>query len=338
MNVLIIGGTGFISGALVRHLLDEGHRVTTVTRGRRSIASSASEKVEVLAADRSDITSLQHVLGQRTFDAVYDMIAYRPDESSAAAGLFRGKVGRFIHCSTISVYMVSDQAQCPVTEDQDTLPLMKYWDRNPFGMQYGIDKRACEKVLWDAHHDSQFPVSMLRPTFVSGPADPARRDWFWIERVLDGHPLLVPGSGDCAFQQVYIEDVAAAFAALLGHPASVGKAYNVAAEEILSLNEYLRVLGELTGRAVTIRHMPQAAFDQSDISSNPRGDVFPFNTRRTAVFSLDWIKQDLGYHSTPFREWMAETIEWWCKQGRHSLGYEKRNEELTQIAGLSKRD
>jgi nucleoside-diphosphate-sugar epimerase len=212
---------------------------------------------------------------------------------------------------------------------------MDYWDRNPFGMQYGIDKRECERVLWDAHQDAHFPVSMLRPTFVSGPADPTARDFFWIERILDGKPLLVPGSGDCAFQQVYIEDVAQAFAALLDHPVSVGKAYNIVGKEIYSLNEYLRMLGELTGRAPTLVHVPQSDFDEQPFSTNPRGDVFPFNTRRTAVFSLERVKRDIGFRPTPVREWMAATIDWWRKQGRHSLGYDRRTEELTLVQQIT---
>jgi nucleoside-diphosphate-sugar epimerase len=334
VNILVLGGTGFISGALVRCLLAKGHQVSIVTRGREPVGKVPGRGVEVLTADRSNISSLTRVLGRRTFDAVYDIIAYLPEESRRAAELFRGRVGRFIHCSTVSVYMVSGRTQCPVTEDQDTLPLMTFWDRNPFGMQYGIDKRACERVLWDAHHDTRLPVSMLRPTFVSGPADPSCRDWFWIERILDGQPLLVPGSGDCAFQQVYIEDLAAAFAALLEHSASIGRAYNVVGEEVFSLNEYLGLLGELTGRAVTCVHVPQAVFDRHALSTHPHGDVFPFNTRRTAVFSLDRIKRDLGYRSTPFRQWMATTVEWWRKQGGHSLGYNRRAQEVEFLESL----
>ncbi len=338
MNILVLGGTGFISGALVRHLLAKGDRVSIVTRGRSPVEPFQRNGVEVLTADRSHSALLRQVLGRKTFDAVYDIIAYHPEESRSAVEVFRGRTGRFIHCSTISVYMVSDRVQCPVTEDQDHLPLMKFWERNPFGMQYGIDKRACESVLWDAHHDTHFPVSMLRPTFVSGPADPLRRDWFWIERILDGQPLLVPGSGDHAFQQVYIEDVAAAFAALLDHQESIGKVYNVAGEEILSLDEYLHLIGELTGHDVTILHVPQIDFDKQSLSSNPRGDVFPFNTRRTAVFSLDRIKRDLDYHSTPITQWMGTTIEWWRKQGSHSLGYERRGEELALVRRLMEKE
>jgi nucleoside-diphosphate-sugar epimerase len=72
---------------------------------------------------------------------------------------------------------------------------MEYNPRNPFGMDYGINKRRCEEVIWESYSKSGLPVTVIRPTFVCGPEDPARRDYFWIERILDGKPLLVPGSG-----------------------------------------------------------------------------------------------------------------------------------------------
>jgi hypothetical protein len=60
--------------------------------------------------------------------------------------------------------------------------------------------------------------------------------------------------------------------------------------------------------------------------------VFPFNTRRTAIFSLDKIKQDLHYHSAPFQEWMPKTLDWFTKVFRgHSNGYDRRHEELAFI-------
>jgi nucleoside-diphosphate-sugar epimerase len=59
---------------------------------------------------------------------------------------------------------------------------------------------------------------MLRPTYVCGPNDPMRRDYFWIQRLLDRKPVLVPGSGDHAFHPVYAGDVARAFVALTDSP------------------------------------------------------------------------------------------------------------------------
>ena len=339
MNILVIGGTGFISARLVSMLRDRAHRLSVLTRGLRSESSCLLPGVEYLTADRSDSRSLGAAVRGRTFDAVFDMIAYRPEESEAACRLFTGRVGRFIHCSTVSVYMISDAVRCPVTEDQALAPVTEYRARNPFGMEYGILKRRCEKVLWDAYDEKQFPVSILRPVFVSGPGDPAGRDHFWIERILDGRPLLVPGSGDNAFQQVFVDDVAAAFSLLLERPESVGKSYNITGAEVLSLNEYLAALAGLLEKRIEIVHVDQDQFDGMPLSNNPRGDVFPYNTRRTAVFSIDAARSDLGYRPSPFQQWMRSVIRWCTAPGRgHSLGYDRRGEEVKLAEALAHRD
>ncbi len=328
MKILILGGTGFISGRLVGRLVELEHDVTVFTRGVSPIPANFPSVAAVVRGDRADPESLRAVVNGRTFDVVFDMVAYTASDSDTAVQVFRGHLGRFIHCSTISVYMVSNDVQCPITEDQDKGPLMPHWPRNPFGMDYGIGKRGCEEVLWSEHDEVDFPVTMLRPTYVSGPGDPIRRDHFWIQRILDGGPLLVPGIGDFAFQQVFLDDVVQAFLLLLDHPDSVGKAYNVAAEEIFSLNDYLHALGALLGREPEMIHIEQQAFDALPISSSPEGDVFPFNTRRESVFSLDRIKHDLGYRSTPWDEWMNQTIDWYLTTGRDSIGYRNRDREI----------
>jgi nucleoside-diphosphate-sugar epimerase len=303
--------------------------VTLLTRGTHDDRAPRHKRLSMLHGDRSQQGVVARLTQGKAFDVVIDMIAYDPSSTADAVAAFRGRTGRFIHCSTVSVYMVSNDVQCPITEDQDRAPLMPMWDRNPFGMDYGINKRHCERLLWEAHDATKFPVTVLRPTFVSGPADPARRDFFWIERILDGGPLLVPGSGDCAFQQVYVGDVARAFAAAAEEPGSIGKAYNVAAEEVFSLNDYLRALGALLGRTPTLVPVDQQMFDRLPFGVHPRGDVFPFNVRRTAILSLDRIKHDLRWRSTPWRTWMRETVDWWTTGNHgHSIGYERRKEEI----------
>jgi len=329
MKIFIIGGTGFISGYTVEKLLDRNHHVTIMTRGESKEVSLDHPFLKWIAGDRTNIADLDRAIGAQTFDAVFDFVAYSPEHSRMAVESLRGKTGRFIHCSTVSVYMISWNVQCPITEDQDKRPLMDFWTRNPFGMEYGILKRQCEDVLWQAHDKKLFPVSMLRPTFVCGPGDPTRRDYFWIERILDGNPLLVPGSGDFAFQNVHVEDVAQAFVDILDRENSIGKAYNVASEEIFSLNDYLKALARLLNREVVLEHVEQKVFDRLAFGIHPDGDVFPFNTRRTAIFSLDAIKTDLDYQSTLFDSWMPKTIQWYLKlANEHSVGYERRQQEL----------
>lgn len=331
MKVFIIGGSGFISGRLTQMLLDEGHRVTILTRGLSRTTFRGDERLERVSGDRRSARSILQAVESATFDAAFDMIAYDADDSRSAVNALKGRVGRFIHCSTVSVYMISAAVRCPITEDQAQLPVMGYWPRNPFGMDYGIKKRSCEEVLWDSH-DPTFPVTVLRPTYVSGPGDPTARDFFWMQRILDGRGLVVPGSGDHAFQQLFVNDAARAFADVLNHDASMGKAYNIAGDDIYSLNEYLRLLADLLGRDVDLTHVDQATFDALPVASHPRGDVFPFNTRRTAVFSLEKIKRDVAYRPTPFRDWMQTTIEWYANEhAADSLGYDRRGEEVALI-------
>jgi nucleoside-diphosphate-sugar epimerase len=332
MKILIIGGTGFISGYLTRELLERGHAVTLLNRGRSQNPFVEPGSVKILSGDRNSTGSLRSAVGNEMFDAVYDMIAYTPAQTSAAVQVFKGRTGRFVHCSTISVYMVSDKVRCPITEDQDKLPLMEFWERNPFGMQYGIDKRKCEDLLWEEHDARTFPVSMIRPPYVSGPNDVMRRDWFWIQRILDGLPLLVPGSGDHALQVVYARDLARAFAALLDAGGSIGRAYTVAGDDVFSLNEYIDMVGSLVGSVPEKVHLDQDIFDAHPISYLAGYDVFPFNARRTAIFDTSKAKRDLGFSPTPFDIWERETIEWYTKVNRKdSPGYERRKTELQMI-------
>lgn len=329
MKTLIIGGTGFISSALVRKLLGRKHDVTVLTRGVSASAVSIQPGVRYIQADRHHEQKLREAVAGKIFDAVYDMVAYGPEESRSAVRIFKGRTGRFVHCSTISVYMLSANLRCPITEDQDRASLMTPDHRSPFGWDYGVNKRRCEEVLWNAHDERSFPVSMIRPTFVSGPRDPAKRDFFWIERILDGGPLLVPGPGEVEFQNVYVEDVATAFADLLDCPVSVGQAYNVADETRFSLNSYLQFLAELLQKEPHIVHVDQERFDALPFSLSSEGDVFPFNTRRNAVFSLEKARRDLGFRSTPVRDWMNETILYFTGRFKgHSNGYGSRRKEI----------
>ncbi|MFW5973614.1 MAG: NAD-dependent epimerase/dehydratase family protein [Bacteroidota bacterium] len=326
MKILIIGGTGFISHRVVDLLLADGHEVTTLTRRGGDTGHPRLRRIE---GDRNDRSTLEHVAGESRFGAVYDMVAYAPEQSRIAAEVFRGRTRRFIHCSTISVYMVSRDVRCPIDEGQNELEPNWLDGTNPFGADYGMDKRACEDVLWDAHDEDALPVTMLRPTYVSGPRDPLARDAFWMARILDGRPILVPGSGDLAFHQVFVDDVARAFVDLLDRPATVGSAYNVASEEFYSLNEYLYMLAAMLDREPELVHVDQDVFDQLPFATYPGAHVFPFNTRRTTIFDLSKIREELDFSSTPLEEWMAATIAWY--RGRlpgGSFGYEHRDREV----------
>jgi 2'-hydroxyisoflavone reductase len=83
MNVLIIGGSGFLSGTLARRALAAGHAVWCVTRGRRPLAPG----VTALVADRRDPDAFAAAVrgaGVR-WDLAVDCIAFEPADTAQDA-------------------------------------------------------------------------------------------------------------------------------------------------------------------------------------------------------------------------------------------------------------
>ena len=71
MDILIIGGTGVLSSAVVNVALKQGLKVTMINRGRRK--NLIPEGVDVIVADKKDTKRIQSILKNRIFDAVMDL-------------------------------------------------------------------------------------------------------------------------------------------------------------------------------------------------------------------------------------------------------------------------
>ncbi|WP_457093363.1 NAD-dependent epimerase/dehydratase family protein [Microvirga sp. P5_D2] len=99
MNVLVVGGTGFLGGAVAREALARGHEVAIFTRGQTG-RDAVPDGIEVLVGDRHrDLSSLKG----RTFDLVVDTCAFAPD---AVASLLDAlpETGRYALVTSASVY------------------------------------------------------------------------------------------------------------------------------------------------------------------------------------------------------------------------------------------
>ncbi|PPG51133.1 NAD-dependent dehydratase, partial [Rathayibacter sp. AY2B7] len=103
LSVLFIGGTGIISAACVREALRLGHDVTVLNRGRTSLRP-LPEGVREVQADGRDRDSVTAALGDRTFDAVIDFVAFTPEHVQQDIDLFAGRTGQYVFISSASAY------------------------------------------------------------------------------------------------------------------------------------------------------------------------------------------------------------------------------------------
>src|SRR4029453_4366755 len=90
MQVLVIGGTEFISLHLVRALLRDGHQVAVLNRGRNPARLPAG--VRTLVCDRTDHAALRKTLASERCDALVD-ITYAPTTGADAGPRRRGVAG-----------------------------------------------------------------------------------------------------------------------------------------------------------------------------------------------------------------------------------------------------
>jgi len=151
MKVLFIGGTGNISSACSEIAVQRGIELYLLNRGNSLRPPAAGAKL--IYADIRQPESVRAALGELSFDAVVDWVAYTPGHVQNDVELFRGRTGQYIFISSASAYH-TQPLFLPVTE---STPL-----HNPF-WQYSRDKAACEALLWDAYTGEGFPATVVRP-------------------------------------------------------------------------------------------------------------------------------------------------------------------------------
>ena len=110
MNILILGGTGFIGPHLVQYAMDRGHRITLFNRGRTN--THLFPDAEKLVGDRNDDLS---ALKGRQWDAVIDNSGYTPQQVRLSVDLLKNTTDQYLFTSTRAVY--TDYTQAVMDED-----------------------------------------------------------------------------------------------------------------------------------------------------------------------------------------------------------------------------
>ena len=198
MDVLILGGSGFVGRHIADALQRDGHAVTLFNRGMSD--PSDARPMERVRGDRE--TDLPR-LGNRKWDAVVDTSAYVPRTVEASARYFANRTRRYVFVSTISVY---DMSVAPLNEESPTLRMPAGADRAKMVPEaYGALKALCEHVVENAFRAR---CTILRPSLVAGPHDPTDRFTYWAVRVARGGDVLAPEGPQTRTRFIDVRDLA----------------------------------------------------------------------------------------------------------------------------------
>lgn len=198
LDILVLGGTGFIGPHMVREALRRGHTVSLFNRGRTD--SELFPDLKLYKGDRNN--GLQSLAGGK-WDAVIDNSGYVPRHVEDSARLLAPVVSHYLYISTISVYDISP---APITEDSPLATMLDETVEEVTAETYGPMKALCEqRALAEVGADR---TTVLRPTYICGPGDRTDRYTYWPVRTMRGGEMLWPGTPRDDIQIIDVRDLA----------------------------------------------------------------------------------------------------------------------------------
>ena len=305
MRTLVLGGSVFVGRHTVQALLDDGHEVSVLNRGKT--ASDLPASVGRLVADRTDIEAMRQVLEGTEWDAVFDVSGF----VMAAGGvdvpglldLFEGRVGHYVYVSSVMAYD-QDNGVFPWTEDAPT---------NPDGPgTYGGFKALVETELLARHRDAGFPASVVRPAAIYGPDN----NIFDMEtpmflRLLQHRPIVVPHGGLVVCSYGHVDDLCRCMVELVGRPEALGEVFNVTTEAV-TVDLYVRTLADVVGVEPDVVYLPDDVL--ATLDQRPFGHLF--GRAHHAAASTEKMRHVLGFQpSFDLRSGHEDTYAWFLKQG-----------------------
>ena len=333
-TVLVIGGTGFLGRRITEEFARHGDGVSVLSRGQHATAGLPG--VELLQADRTDAAALRTALGKREFDIAIDNIAFDADDVSLTLEVLNQRVGHYLLTSSAAVY-AERYVRRPLREEAADLAVRVPVDApNPFhprlGHAYGNGKRAAEQVV----RQSTLTWTVLRPPVVLGADDRTLRVWWFVQRLLDGEPIVIPDWGPGrVFQLVWSVDVARASYAVAAQPAAYGKAYNVAQAEVYTAESWIEAAAQILGVAARYTHIAEDDLSRVGLP----GYKLPIAGRPFGHVLLDIgaIERDVGFEPAPESVWLQDTVAGCAANPppTDSAGYDRRAQEVAAAGALS---
>ncbi|MDC0719013.1 NAD-dependent epimerase/dehydratase family protein [Nannocystis bainbridge] len=298
LDLLVLGGTGFIGPHLVRHAVARGHRVTIFTRGRRQAELPAG--VERLTGDRDG--QLEALVGRR-WDIVVDDSATRPEWVRQSAQLLKDQVGRYLYTSSTGVYYPYLRAGA----DEAWPVRLEATDPADGSEAYGVAKARSEREVLQAFGERGLVV---RPTYIVGPGDTTDRFPYWPVRLQRGGDVLAPGRPGDPVQLIDVRDLAEFMLRLLEDGRS--GIYNaVGPREPMTMPQFLAAAQAAVNPEARLVWVDDYAFLEAHgisdavpwvmLKGNDLGHMSTRNARAVAA----------GLRFRPLAETVRDTLAWW---------------------------
>ena len=235
--ILVTGATGFVGPHIVHALRAGGRQVRVLVREGTDTTRLATWGCELAVGDMTDPASLEHAVeGCDTVVHLVAILTGKPAEfervmtvgtrdlvaAASAAG-----VRRFVLMSALGT-------------TEETKELVPYY-RAKWEMEQTVQTSGLEHVI-------------LRPSFVFGEEGGALAQFRKIAKLAPVTPIVGPGTQQ--IQPIWVEDVAAYFAASIDKAEAANRTFELGGPDVVSWNEFWARLKESLGMKRPSIHLP----------------------------------------------------------------------------------
>ena len=263
-------------------LVDEGHEVTLMTRGKSPVTqqipddtdeyyANYAKAIHHIAVDRKDADAVESKLKGTNFDVVYDINAREKDDIVPILESLPN-LSQYILCSSAGVYLKSD--------------LMPHMEKDATD----LNSRHKGKLNMEAHLESVgVNYTSVRPVYIYGPLNYNPVEEWFFHRIAAGRPIPVPSSGMQVTQLGHVKDLSTAFVKILGNEKAKNQIYNISGERVVTFDGIARACAAAAGAPEPeLVHFDAAEFDFGGKKAFPLRDQHFFTSIEKAMVDLDW--------------------------------------------------
>jgi NADH dehydrogenase len=233
-NILLIGGTGFLGGALAHRLASADFFLTLPTRRPERVRHLAVlPTARIVAADVHDEATLARLMAGQ--DAVVSLVGILKGNFQRAHAELPGKIARAAAQAGVPRLLHVSALAAAADAPSD----------------YLSSKAAGEAALKTAYP----AATIFRPSVIFGRGDSFLTLFAGLLKLAPVVPL---ACADARFQPVWVEDVVSAIAAALDRPESRGQTYPLCGPREYTLRELVAYAGEVGGHPRPIVGLPFA--------------------------------------------------------------------------------
>lgn len=305
VRLLILGGTGWLSGHVAAEALRRGHAVACLARGSSGTVAAGAAFVR---ADRNERHAYSAVAREQ-WDGVVD-VSSDPGWVRAASAALAACSRWYAYVSSASVY--ADDMVPGQDESATLLPPIEDGDVADPEL-YGSHKVACERHVVETFGAGR--AFVVRPGLIGGPDDRSDRSGYWplrfaLPAASDGR-VLVPDEPNLATQLIDVRDLAAWIVAAAETQTS--GTFNAFGES-LPLAQHLETARRVAGHTGPVVQASSAWLQARDVSPWMGARSLPLwlPLPEYAGFGArdDRAARACGLRNRPLAETLADTLAW----------------------------